>query len=98
GIDVHPPEVITAPVLTAAYLRTHHPGARCVLLGDAASAPDLEGIELVDGSADVVILAGANSTFTWENLNTAYRSLLDGAALVAMHRNLSWRTGDGMTV
>jgi HAD superfamily hydrolase (TIGR01458 family) len=98
GIEVDAAEIVTAPVLTAAYLRTHHLGARCMLLGDTAATPDLEGIELVEEEADVVIVAGADPTFTWENLNRAYRLLLGGAPLVAMHRNLSWRTEDGMTL
>ena len=98
GIDVGLEDIVTAPVLTAAYLRSRHPGARCMLLGEGGAASDLEGVELVEGPADVVIVAGADRAFTWENLNWAYRLLLDGAALVAMHRNLSWRTEDGMAL
>jgi HAD superfamily hydrolase (TIGR01458 family) len=98
GIDVRPAEIITAPVVTAAYLEAHHPGARCFLLGMGGAGADLDGVELVGERADVVVVAGADAAFTWENLTAAYRMLLDGAALVAMHRNLAWRTGEGMTL
>src|SRR5439155_21589407 len=98
GLAVEPDDIVTAPVVTAAYLRTHHPGARCLLLGEGGAAEDLEGVELVDDRADVVIVAGADRAYTWENLNRAFRMLLDGAVLVAMHRNLAWRTDDGMTL
>jgi HAD superfamily hydrolase (TIGR01458 family) len=100
GIEVEPRDVVTAPVATAAYLRGHHPGARCLLLGEGGAVPDLEGVELVDPGepADVVVVAGADRAYTWENLNRAFRMLLEGAALVAMHRNLAWRTEDGMTL
>jgi HAD superfamily hydrolase (TIGR01458 family) len=98
GIDVEPGDVVTAPVLTAAYLRVHHPGARCLLLGGSAAMPDLEGIDVARDDGDVVVVAGADPTFTWENMNRAFRALLRGAALVAMHRNLSWQTEEGLTL
>src|SRR5437879_5560402 len=98
GLESSPEEILTAPVLTAAYLREHHPGARCHLLGEGGAAGDLDGIELVTDRADVVIVAGADRAYTWDNLNRAFRMLLDGATLVAMHRNLAWLTADGMTL
>ena len=98
GLDVGAEEIITAPAATASYLQTHYPGARCFLVGEGGAADDLPGIELVEAHADVVLVAGADPAFTWERLTRAYRILLDGAKLVAMHRNLSWRTEDGMTL
>jgi HAD superfamily hydrolase (TIGR01458 family) len=65
-------------------------------LGEADVAPDLEGVTLVDEDPDVVVVAGADDAFTWENLNRALRMLLDGAAFVAMHRNLTWMTDEGL--
>lgn len=92
GFDVERSELVTAPLATAALLRSRYPGARCFLLGAADLSEDLEGVTLVDEGADVVV-AGADEAFTWENLNRAFRMLLDGATHVAMHRNLSWLTG-----
>jgi HAD superfamily hydrolase (TIGR01458 family) len=98
GFDVAPGEILTAPLATAAYLRRRHPGARCYLLGTDEVAGDLEGIELVDRDADVVIVAGADEAFTFDNINRAFRMILNGAAVVAMHRNLSWMEADGMSL
>ena len=95
GLQVEPTEIVTAPVITASYLRSHHPGARCFLLAKGDVAADLEGIEFSDAAADVVVIAGAEEAFTYENLNRAFRMLSDGAALVAMHRNVSWMTAEG---
>jgi ribonucleotide monophosphatase NagD (HAD superfamily) len=66
------------------------------LLGDGRPA-DLEGVDLVglDEAPDVILLSGADSSFTFETFNCVYRALLGGAAPVAMHRNLSWMTGEG---
>lgn len=97
GIPVEPDHILTAPTATAAYLRRHHPGARCLLLNDGDLSADLEGIDLVrDAPVDVVVVGGAGPAFSYEQMNRAFLALLDGAALVAMHRNLSWRTREGM--
>lgn len=95
GLDVEPERLVTAPAATAAYVRSHHPGARCFLLAKGDVAEDLKGIELVDERADVVIMAGAEEALTYEAMNHAFRMLRDGAALVAMHRNVWWMTSEG---
>ena len=96
GFDLRPDEILTAAVAAAWYLRAHHPGARCFLLGATPARRELHGLTLVEEGADVVLVAGPDDTFTWENLNRAFGMLLDGATLVAMHRNLAWMTEDGM--
>ena len=97
GLKLDPDEVLTAVVGTASYLRRHHPGARVFLLSDGDPREDLGGVRLVDGPpADVVVLGGACDAFTYEATNGVFRMVSDGAALVAMHRNLYWRTDDGL--
>src|SRR5262249_15688691 len=73
----------------------------CYLLGVDGAATDMVGVNLVgqaDPDADVVIVAGADEAFTFDNLNHAFPLVLGGAALVAMQRNLSWKEGDGMSL
>jgi HAD superfamily hydrolase (TIGR01458 family) len=98
GFTVGPHEIVTAVVATAEYLRTHHPEARVFLLSDGDASADLEGIALVGPGepADVVVIGGASDEFTYPTLNRIFRSLMDGAALVGMHRNMFWRTTDGL--
>ena len=98
GFDVEAAHILTAPAATAAYLREHCPQARCYLLSSGAVAADLEGVNLVDERqpADVVVIGGAGPEFDYRRLNHVFHLLLDGAALVAMHRNLLWKTGNGL--
>jgi HAD superfamily hydrolase (TIGR01458 family) len=97
GMAVDVAEILTAPAATAAHLRRNHPGARVFLLNTGDLTADLEDIDLVDdGPADVVVIGGAGVDFTHRQLNEAFRLILDGAAFVAMHRNLYWRTRDGL--
>jgi HAD superfamily hydrolase (TIGR01458 family) len=95
GLEVEPERIVTAAVATAAYLRTHHHGARCFLLATGDVTEDFDGIALVQDRADVVVVAGAEDAFSYEAMNRAFRMLRDGAALVAMHRNVWWLTSDG---
>jgi HAD superfamily hydrolase (TIGR01458 family) len=97
GFGVEEGEILTAPSTTAAYLRRHHPGARCLLINEGDLGDDLEGVELVDsGPVDVVLVGGAGPAFTYPALNRAFGFLRSGASLVAMHRNLVWRTDTGL--
>ncbi|MEX2274803.1 MAG: TIGR01458 family HAD-type hydrolase [Actinomycetota bacterium] len=95
GIAIEAHEIVTAVVGTASYLRTHYRGSSVFLLSDAAPADDLAGITLVEEGADVVVIGGASDEFTYGAVTRAFRMLMDGANLVAMHRNRYWRAEDG---
>lgn len=110
GFPVTVEDILTAPAVTAAYLADRCPGARCSLLNSGDVEEDLVGVtvtEAVEGgegtggadtdtAPDVVILGGAGPEFDYAALNRAFRHLQQGARLVAMHRNLYWRTDRGL--
>lgn len=96
GFAVGAEDIVTAPTATAAYLAAHHPGARCRLLSSGDIAADLGGTHLVEEDADVVVVGGAGPEFDYARLNAAFADLRRGAHLVAMHRNLYWRTEAGL--
>lgn len=96
GFAVHPDEIFTAPLATATYLRAHHPGARCLLVSSGAIEGDLEGITITTDEVEVVVTGGAGPDIGYDALNRAYRALVEGAPLVAMHRNFNWETADGL--
>ncbi len=96
GLPVRESQMVTAPAATASYIRQHFPGKRCWLLTKGDTAVDFAGIELVDAQADVVVIGGAEELLTYEAMNAAFRMLMDGAVLLAMHNNLYWRTSAGL--
>jgi HAD superfamily hydrolase (TIGR01458 family) len=100
GFPVNADDVFTAPALTASYLADRYPKARCALLNSGEVQADLTGVTIVDnddGSVpDVVVLGGAGDEFSYTALNRIFGHLQQGARLVAMHRNLYWRTGTGL--
>lgn len=98
GLPVSQEDVLTAPVATAAYIRQHHAGQRCWVLTKGDTATDFAGIELVDAQtpADVVVIGGAEELLTYAAMNHAFRQIMNGATLLAMHKNLYWKTATGL--
>ena len=100
GFPVTGSDILTAPVIAAAYLHDRYPGARCLLLNSGDIAQDLAGLTLAGpgdpAPADVVLVGGAGPEFSYQALNRAFGHLQRGARLVAMHRGLYWRTDDGL--
>ncbi|MFJ8108038.1 HAD-IIA family hydrolase [Streptomyces sp. NPDC096132] len=100
GFPVTAEDVLTAPAVTAAHLAERHPGARCALLNSGDIAEDLAGVTLAGDDArdhvDVVVVGGAGPEFGYAALDRAFGHLQRGARLVAMHRNLYWRTDAGL--
>jgi HAD superfamily hydrolase (TIGR01458 family) len=99
GFAVDAEEILTAPALTAAYLAERCTGARCLLLNSGDIRADLAGVTLVDEDdpePDVVVVGGAGVEFGYAALNRVFGHLQRGARLVAMHRNLYWRTAEGL--
>ncbi|MEU6244080.1 HAD-IIA family hydrolase [Streptomyces sp. NPDC047024] len=99
GFAVDADDILTA---TAAHLA----GARCALLNSGDIEEDLAGITLVDedgedgeddsDAPDVVLVGGAGPEFSYAAVNRAFSHLRRGARLVALHRNLTWRTDAGL--
>ena len=100
GFPVSVGDILTAPVLAAAYLQDHYPGARCLLLSSGDIGQDLAGLTLARENdpvpVDVVLVGGAGPEFSYQAINQAFGHLQRGARLVAMHRGLYWRTGEGL--
>ena len=98
GFDVVPGMIVTAVTAAAEHLRRAHPSEAVFLLSDGDARADLEGVELVadPADADVIVLGGASNDFTYATVNRVFGRLMrGGASLVAMHRNMFWRTAEG---
>jgi HAD superfamily hydrolase (TIGR01458 family) len=96
GLPINAEQLVTAPVATASYIRQHYPGKNCWLLSKGDTAVDFVGIPLVEEQADIVVIGGAEELLSYETMNRAFRMLMDGAVLLAMHKNMYWRTSTGL--
>ncbi len=108
GMSVSADEVITAAVLTADYVRSHYPHARCFLVNSGQIAEDMPGIDIeyssdftgrrAPGTPDVVLLGGAGPEYSHLTLSWVYDWMAQGVPVVAMHRSTVWTTADGLRI
>lgn len=99
GCDVADDEIITAASATATYIRKKHPDTSCFLLVSGNVVEEFTGITLTEEpDAGLVVIGGAGREFSYEALNQAFRMLLNGATLLAMHKDLYWRMADGLSL
>lgn len=98
GLPISEHQLLTAPVATASYIRQHYPDKRCWLLAKGDMAEDFAGIELVgpQEDADVIVISGAEELLTYEAMNRAFLQIMNGAVLLATHRNRYWQASDGL--
>ncbi len=101
GMAVRPDEVLTAAALTAEYVRSQFPGARCLLVNDGDIAEDMPGVDLVadtDETPEVILLGGAGPQYSHLTLSRVYEWMTAGVPVVAMHRSTTWRTASGLRI
>ncbi|GCE49346.1 HAD superfamily hydrolase (TIGR01458 family) [Thermosporothrix hazakensis] len=96
GLPVEEDAIVTAPVATASYIRATYPDKRCWVISKGDTTDDFAGIPLTEEDAEVVVIGGAEELLSYETMNKAFRLLMKGAPLLAMHKNLYWRTTEGL--
>jgi HAD superfamily hydrolase (TIGR01458 family) len=97
-------EASLAEVLTPAAMAVRHCRERAyrrvtVLVSDGLRE-DLAELESAEPGepTDAIVLGDLGEGFTPQMLNTAFRSLMDGAELVALQHNRYWRRADGLAL
>jgi HAD superfamily hydrolase (TIGR01458 family) len=99
GFEVALEEVLTPAAMAVGHCRERGYGTVVLMVGEAlredlASLPEPRG----DESAEAVILGDLGDGFTPEALNGAFRSLMDGAELIALQHNRYWRRHDALVL
>ena len=95
GFDVREGELFTATYAAATYLRsqnatTYYP----LLLPDAQL--EFSGIAVDRDNPEFVVVGDMGASLTFVRMNRAFRALLNGAQLVALHKKRMWRTEEGL--
>lgn len=65
-----------------------------LLLPDALQ--EFTGIDIDEESPEFVVVGDMGASFNFARLNKAFRAVLNGAKLVALHKKRVWRTEDGL--
>jgi len=96
GLDVDEGEIISSPRAAALYLRSlGNPTCHLIVADDVRH-------EFADfptsGSPDYVVLGDIGERWSYRLLNDAFRKLVGGAGLIAMHKGRYWQVDDGLSL
>jgi len=90
-------ELITPPRLAARYLKEQK--ARSVfLVMEQSTRDDFADFPHEDISPDWVVIGNYNESWNYQIINRIFQMLLDGARLLALHKQRFWQTGVGLKV
>jgi len=107
GLAIDPERIITGTSATAAHTASAHPGRPLFVLAAEDARREFDGQHLVTadeadaapgGTVAAVVIGDAGDDLSYRNLDVAFRLVLGGAELVAMHRNPWWLTPKGPTL
>lgn len=89
--------IFTPPLAAADYMKSRRQTC-CHLLGTPDIAAELmsQGITLDSGDVDYVVVGDAGDAFSYEQMNSAFRLLLEGATLLALEKDRYWMGRGGL--
>ena len=94
GFSVSLDELYTATYVAARYLKEQQAKRYFPLLLPDAQL-EFTGIDVDEETPEYVVVGDLGASFTFARLNRAFRALLNGAKLVALHKKRHWRTSEG---
>ncbi len=94
GFNVVPEEIMSAPQATIQYLKKQ-PNPVCKLLL-ADDVKDFSGFDQSEMGANYVVIGDIGDRWSYELLNEVFHCLVNGAHLIAIHKNRFWQTDTGL--
>jgi HAD superfamily hydrolase (TIGR01458 family) len=96
GLEVAAHEFVTTPAATVRYLREH--GISSVHLA-VANAIRAEFREFTGtGPPQAVVIGDVGGAWDHDLVQDLFRAIMDGAAIVAMHKGRYWQVEDGLRI
>ncbi len=95
GFSIPANEIISAPQATLLYLqRQHDPVCRLLLADDVRK--DFQHFRQADTGVDYIVVGDIGTGWTYPLLNEVFNNLMQGAKLIAIHKNRFWQTEQGL--
>jgi HAD superfamily hydrolase (TIGR01458 family) len=95
GFSLPPEEIISAPQAALRYLQ-HQPDPVCRLLLAEDVKKDFEHIRQSDTEANHIVIGDIGDAWSYHLLNEVFNCLMNGAKLIAIHKNRCWQTEQGL--
>jgi len=97
GLPIESHEIISAAYAAVLYLRQRGTPKIYPLLSDDAKQ-DFAEFPHSDTDADVVVLGDMGNAWNYRTLNRAFRLIMQGAELVALHKGKYWQWEAGLSL
>jgi HAD superfamily hydrolase (TIGR01458 family) len=95
GFSISADEIISAPQATILYLnRQHEPVCRLLLADDVKN--DFKDFRQSDTGANYIVVGDIGNAWSYPLLNEVFNCLMQGAKLIAIHKNRFWQTEQGL--
>jgi HAD superfamily hydrolase (TIGR01458 family) len=95
GFSIPADEIISAPQATILYLnRQHKPN--CLLLLAEDVKKDFKDFNKIDMIPDHIVVGDIGNLWSYSLLNQVFNHLMNGAKLIAIHKNRFWQTERGL--
>ena len=98
GLVVSSDDIFAAPHAAAIYCKNKGYNKILLAVPDVDMAEDFSEFQLVEHSPEAVVLGDMGAGFTFNMVNNLFNHILDGAELVAMHKNRFWISADGYSL
>ena len=95
GFSVAMEEIISAPQAALLYLKQQQQPVCHLLLADDVKA-DFKAFRLSNTAADYIVVGDIGNAWSYPLLNEVFNSLMQGAKLIAIHKNRFWQTEQGL--
>jgi HAD superfamily hydrolase (TIGR01458 family) len=95
GFTVAAKEILSAPEAARIYLENKG-RPPCKLLVNGEVLGDFRDFAQSDADAQVVVIGDIGNAWTYDLLNGVFRLVMNGAELVALHKNRFWQTEAGL--
>ena len=98
GLAVDSNDIFTAPHAAAEYCELKGYNKILLFVPDQEMQKDFSAFQLVENNPDAVVVGDMGALFSFGLLNKIFRIIIDGAELVAMHKNRYWAPAGGLAL
>lgn len=95
GFSIPANEIISAPQATLLYLKNQHEPVCRLLLADDVKK-DFKELRQSDTAANYIVIGDIGNAWSYTLLNEVFNCLVNGAKLIAIHKNRFWQTEHGL--
>ena len=95
GLIISACDVFTAPNAAAIYCQNKGYNNILLAVSDKNIVEDFSKFNIVDHNPEAIVMGDMGDGFTFNLINNIFNHILNGAELVAMHKNRFWISDDG---